>query len=71
MVGALWWTWFFFARESFGGALCLMWVVGESFERARWSSGFAQSMVWWRCDGVCLMKESGLREGGLDLSLCE
>ena len=31
------------ARERFGGALCLMWIVGESFERARWSSGFAQS----------------------------
>ena len=34
----------FGARERFGGALGVMWVVSESFlERARWSSGLAQS----------------------------
>ena len=38
------------ARESFGGALCLMWVVGESLERAHWSSGFAQSQWYYVFD---------------------
>ena len=65
--------WFFgFARERFGGALCLMWVVGESFSSARAGAvGLRSHSGIVRCDGVCLMKESGSREGVLDLRLCE
>ena len=49
-------------------AWCGLWVNLSSARSGAVGLRSHGSIV--RCDGVCLMKERGLREGGLDLSLC-